>query len=226
MLTMDLVKLRLERDQPLSFLEFNYMVLQSYDFVELAKRSGCIMQMGGSDQWGNIVMGVDLGRRLANAELFGLTTPLPPPPRAPRWARRQLVRVAQRRTSFRVRLFPVLAQYRGCRRGSLPQAVHRALPLDEIAKLEKLAGAEINEAKKVLAFETTKLCHGAAAAAEAAETPSAPSSKVRVQKACRPSKWPAPKSNAAYRCSTCSCAPTLRPPRAKRAASYRARARN
>src|SRR2546430_16447657 len=76
MVTMDSVKLRLDRDQELSFIEFNYMILQSYDFVELARRYGCILQMGGSDQWGNIVNGIDLGRRLLNVELFALTTPL------------------------------------------------------------------------------------------------------------------------------------------------------
>ena len=170
MLSMDSVKLRLEREQPLSFLEFNYMILQAYDFVELHKRHGCILQMGGSDQWGNIVNGVDLGRRVADAQLFGLTTPLittasgakmgktaagavwlNPDMRSP-WDYWQFWRNTEDADVGRfLRLFT-------------------DLPLAEIARLEALEGAEINEAKKILANEATALCHGRAAAAEAAET--------------------------------------------------------
>ena len=126
MLTMDSVKLRLERDQPLTFLEFNYMILQSYDFVELHKRHNCIVQMGGSDQWGNIVMGVDLGRRMQGAELFALTSPLlTDVVRRQDGQDRRRRRVAQRRPPVAVRLLAVLAQHRGRRRRPLPEAVHR-----------------------------------------------------------------------------------------------------
>jgi tyrosyl-tRNA synthetase len=170
MLTMDSVKLRLERDQPLTFLEFNYMVLQSYDFVELSKRHGCILQMGGSDQWGNIITGVDLGRRMAQAELFALTTPLVTLPSGAKMGK-----TAGGATWLNAdRLAPYeFWQYWRNADDSQVGALLRLfteLPLDEIARLEKLGGAEINEAKKILATEVTTLCHGAAAASQAAET--------------------------------------------------------
>jgi tyrosyl-tRNA synthetase len=170
MLSMDSVKLRLERDQPLTFLEFNYMILQSYDFVELAKRHGCLLQMGGSDQWGNIVMGVELGRRLANRELFGLTTPL-----LATASGAKMGKTAQGAVWLNAeRLSPY--DYFQCWRNSEDADVGRFLrlftdlPLDEIARIEALRGAEINEAKKILAFETTRLAHGERAASDAAET--------------------------------------------------------
>jgi tyrosyl-tRNA synthetase len=170
MLTMDSVKLRLERDQPLSFLEFNYMILQAYDFVELAKRHNCVLQMGGSDQWGNIVMGVELGRRMADLSLFGLTTPL-----ITTASGAKMGKTAQGAVWLNPDRLPPYDYYQFWR-NTEDEDVGRFLklftdlPLDEIARLEKLQGAEINEAKKVLAFEVTKLCHGDEAAKAAAET--------------------------------------------------------
>ena len=170
MLTMESVKLRLEREQPLSFLEFNYMILQAYDFVELAKRYGCVLQMGGSDQWGNIVMGVELGRRVADRSLFGLTTPL-----ITTASGAKMGKTAQGAVWLNAdRLSPY--DYWQFWRNTEDEDVGRflrlftELPLDEIARLEKLKDAEINEAKKVLATEATRLCHGDAAAAAAADT--------------------------------------------------------
>ena len=150
MLTMDSVKLRLEREQPLTFLEFNYMILQSYDFVELHKRHNCIVQMGGSDQWGNIVMGADLGRRMEGAELFALTSPL-------------------LGTSSGAKMGKSAAGAVWLNPGRFLKCF-TDLPLDEIARLEALDGQEINEAKKILATEITTLAHGKAAAEQAAET--------------------------------------------------------
>jgi tyrosyl-tRNA synthetase len=164
------VKLRLERDQPLSFLEFNYMILQSYDFVELARRYGCAMQMGGSDQWGNIVMGVDLGRRLAGAELFGLTTPLLTTASGAKMGKTAAGAVWL--NADRLSVYDYWQYWRNVEDADVGRFLRLFTDLDlaEIARLEKLGGAEINEAKKVLAFEATKLCHGETAAAEAAET--------------------------------------------------------
>jgi tyrosyl-tRNA synthetase len=170
MLTMDSVKLRLERDQPLSFLEFNYMILQSYDFVELAKRYDCAMQMGGSDQWGNIVMGVELGRRVAEKQLFGLTTPLLTTASGAKMGKTAAGAVWL--SAQRLSVYDYYQYWRNTEDADVIRfmKLFTDLPLDEIEKLSKLQGAEINEAKKILAFETTKLCHGEAAAAEAAET--------------------------------------------------------
>jgi tyrosyl-tRNA synthetase len=170
MLTMDSVRLRLERDQPLTFLEFNYMVLQSYDFVELWKRQRCILQMGGSDQWGNIVTGVDLGRRMAQADLFALTTPLVTLPSGAKMGK--TAGGATWLNADRLSPYDFWQYWRNAddsQVGSLLR-LFTELPLDEITRLEKLGGAEINEAKKLLATEVTTLCHGAAAAAQAAET--------------------------------------------------------
>jgi tyrosyl-tRNA synthetase len=170
MLTMDSVKLRLERDQPLSFLEFNYMILQAYDFVELARRYDCALQMGGSDQWGNIVMGVELGRRVADKALFGLTTPL-----ITTSSGAKMGKTAQGAVWLNAdRLSPY--DYWQFWRNTEDEDVGRflrlftELPLAEIARLEKLKDAEINDAKKVLATEATRLCHGEAAARVAADT--------------------------------------------------------
>jgi tyrosyl-tRNA synthetase len=170
MLTMDSVKLRLERDQPLSFLEFNYMILQSYDFVELAKRYDCAMQMGGSDQWGNIVMGVELGRRVAEKQLFGLTTPLLTTASGAKMGKTAAGAVWL--SAQRLSVYDYYQYWRNTEDADVIRfmKLFTDLPLDEIEKLAKLQGAEINEAKKILAFETTKLCHGEAAATEAAET--------------------------------------------------------
>ncbi len=170
MLTMDSVKLRLERDQPLSFLEFNYMILQSYDFVELAKRYDCAMQMGGSDQWGNIVMGVELGRRVAEKQLFGLTTPLLTTASGAKMGKTAAGAVWL--SAQRLSVYDYYQYWRNTEDADVIRfmKLFTDLPLDEIEKLSKLQGAEINDAKKILAFETTKLCHGEAAAREAAET--------------------------------------------------------
>jgi len=170
MLTMDSVKLRLERDQPLSFLEFNYMVLQSYDFVELAKRYGVSIQMGGSDQWGNIVMGAELGRRMAGLDLFGLTTPLLATASGAKMGKTASGAVWL--NEERLSPFHYYQYWRNTEDADVARflKLFTDLPLAEIEKLEKLAGAEINEAKKILAFETTKLCHGETAALAALET--------------------------------------------------------
>jgi tyrosyl-tRNA synthetase len=170
MLTMDSVRTRLERDQPLSFLEFNYMVLQSYDFVELAKRYGVAMQMGGSDQWGNIVMGAELGRRMAGLDLFGLTTPLLATASGAKMGKTASGAVWL--NEERLSAFQYFQYWRNTEDADVARflKLFTDLPLGEIAKLEILAGAEINEAKKILAFEATKLCHGEAAATAALET--------------------------------------------------------
>ncbi len=170
MLTMDSVKLRLDRDQPLSFLEFNYMILQGYDFLELYKRYGCRLQAGGSDQWGNIVAGIDLSRRLANAELFGLTSPLITTSSGAKMGKTASGAVwlnSDMRSPY---------DYWQYWRNTEDADVGRFLRLftelkeDEIARLEKLEGAELNEAKKILATEATALCHGREAALAAEET--------------------------------------------------------
>jgi len=170
MLTMDSVKLRLEREQPLTFLEFNYMILQGYDFVELNKRHGCTLQLGGSDQWGNIVQGVELGRRIGNAELFGLTCPLITTSSGAKMGKSVSGAVWLNGDKFSP--YDYYQFWRNTEDGDVGRflKLFTTLPLDEIARLEKLEGAEINEAKKVLALEATTLLHGADAATDAAET--------------------------------------------------------
>jgi tyrosyl-tRNA synthetase len=146
------------------------MVLQSYDFVELAKRYGVAMQMGGSDQWGNIVMGAELGRRMAGLDLFGLTTPLLATASGAKMGKTASGAVWL--NEERLSPFQYFQYWRNTEDADVARflKLFTDLPLDEIAKLEKLAGAEINEAKKILAFEATKLCHGEAAATAALET--------------------------------------------------------
>jgi len=170
MLTYDSVKLRLEREQPLSFIEFNYMVLQAYDFVELYKRTGCRLQMGGSDQWGNIVSGIELGRRTEGMELFGLTTALLTTASGAKMGKT---------ASGAVWLNPdMLSPYdywqywRNTEDADVTRflKLFTELPLAEIERLGKLKGAELNEAKKILATEATVLVHGRDAADRAAET--------------------------------------------------------
>ncbi len=170
MLTMDSVKLRLDRDQPLTFLEFNYMVLQSYDFAELAKRYDCRLQMGGSDQWGNIVMGVDLGRRVGTPDLFAVTTPLVTTASGAKMGKTAAGAIWL--NDDRLPHYDYYQYWRNTDDADVGRflKIFTDLPMDEIRKLEALQGAEINEAKKVLAFEATKMCRGEAAAAEAAET--------------------------------------------------------
>jgi tyrosyl-tRNA synthetase len=170
MLTMDSVKLRLERDQPLSFLEFNYMILQSYDFVELYKRHNCILQMGGSDQWGNIVMGADLGRRMAGAELFALTSPLLATSSGAKMGKSAAGAVWL--NPDRLSPYEFWQYWRNVEDDDVGRflRVFTDLPLSEVAKLEALKGQEINEAKKVLATAVTTLAHGEAAAELAVDT--------------------------------------------------------
>jgi tyrosyl-tRNA synthetase len=170
MLTFDSVKLRLDREQPLTFLEFNYMILQAYDFVELHQRHGCILQMGGSDQWGNIVNGIELGRRLLNAELFALTTPLLTTSSGAKMGKTETGAVwlnADMMSPYDYWQF-----WRNCEDADVGRLLRlfTELPLDEIARLATLKGQELNEAKKVLATETTALLHGREEAAQAAET--------------------------------------------------------
>ncbi|MGD1876327.1 MAG: tyrosine--tRNA ligase [Kiloniellaceae bacterium] len=169
MLTFDSVKLRLDREQPLTFLEFNYMILQAYDFMELSRRMDCCLQMGGSDQWGNIVNGIELARRSDQKQLFGLTTPLITTASGAKMGKTAAGAVWLNES--RLSHFDYWQFWRNTEDGDVGRFLRlfTDLPLDEIARLEALAGAEINEAKKLLAFEATKLCRGAAAAAQAAE---------------------------------------------------------
>jgi tyrosyl-tRNA synthetase len=170
MLTFDSVKLRLDREQPLTFLEFNYMILQAYDFVELARRHGCALQMGGSDQWGNIVNGIDLGRRVGDFELFGLTTPLITTASGAKMGKTASGAIWL--SPERVSPYDYWQFWRNTEDGDVGRflKLFTLLPLDEIARLERLEGAEINDAKKVLAYEATALLHGDAAAKDATET--------------------------------------------------------
>ena len=170
MLTMDSVKLRLDRAQPLTFLEFNYMILQGYDFVELNKRFSCALQLGGSDQWGNIIQGVELGRRLSNADLFGFTCPLITTASGAKMGKTADGAVWLK--SERVTSYAYYQYWRNTEDADVTRflKLFTELSLDEIARLEGLRGAEINESKKILAFEATKILHGEAAANEAAET--------------------------------------------------------
>jgi tyrosyl-tRNA synthetase len=170
MLTMDSVKLRLERDQELSFIEFNYMILQSYDFTELARRYGCNLQMGGSDQWGNIVNGIDLGRRMGTQQLYALTCPL-----LTTASGAKMGKTAAGAVWLNADMLPVYDYWqfwRNTEDGDVARflKLFTTLPLTEIGRLAALAGAEINEAKKVLATEATALLHGRAAAEQAAAT--------------------------------------------------------
>jgi tyrosyl-tRNA synthetase len=170
MLTFDSVKLRLEREQPLTFLEFNYMILQAYDFVELYKRHGCILQMGGSDQWGNIVNGIDLGRRLLNVQLFALTTPLLTTSSGSKMGKTETGAVWLNADAMSP--YDYWQFWRNCEDADVGRLLKlfTELPLDEIGRLALLKGQELNEAKKILATEATALLHGRAAAEQAAET--------------------------------------------------------
>jgi tyrosyl-tRNA synthetase len=170
MLSRDSVKQRLEREQPLTFLEFNYMVLQAYDFLELARRQGCALQMGGSDQWGNIVEGVELARRIEGREIFGLTTPLLATASGAKMGKSAQGAVwlnAERLSPWDYWQF-----WRNTDDADVGRFLRlfTELPMDEIARLESQRGAEINDAKKILAGEATRLLHGDAAAREAADT--------------------------------------------------------
>lgn len=170
MLTFDSVKLRLDREQPLTFLEFNYMILQAYDFLELSRRYNCTMQMGGSDQWGNIVNGVELGRRVDARQLFGLTSPLLTTSSGAKMGKTAggAVWLDEQQLSA----YEFWQYWRNTEDADVGRFLRlfTEMPLDEIARLEYLDGAEINEAKIILANEVTGMCHGADAAAAAAET--------------------------------------------------------
>jgi tyrosyl-tRNA synthetase len=170
MLTMDSVRLRLEREQPLTFLEFNYMVMQSYDFVELFKRHGCTLQMGGSDQWGNIVQGVELGRRMSEAQMYGLTSPLITTSSGAKMGK--TVSGAVWLSAKRLPPYDYWQFWRNTEDGDVGRFLRMFtdLPLAEIARLEQLKDADINAAKQILATEATRLCHGDEAAREAAAT--------------------------------------------------------
>ena len=170
MLSFDSVKMRLDRQQELSFLEFNYMILQAYDFVELNKRTGCVLQMGGSDQWGNIVNGIDLGRRMLNAQLFALTSPLITTSSGAKMGKTAAGAVWL--NADLVSPYDYWQYWRNTEDGDVARflKLFTVLPLDEIGRLAALKGAEMNEAKKVLATEATALVHGRAAADEAAGT--------------------------------------------------------
>jgi tyrosyl-tRNA synthetase len=170
MLAFDSVKLRLERQQELSFLEFNYMILQAYDFVELYRRYGCVLQMGGSDQWGNIINGIDLGRRLHNAQLFALTSPLITTSSGAKMGKTAAGAVWL--NADLVSPYEYWQYWRNTEDADVERflKLFTVLPPDEIARLAALRDQEINEAKKVLATEATALVHGRAAADEAAAT--------------------------------------------------------
>lgn len=170
MLSFDSVKLRLDREQSLSFLEFNYMILQGYDFLELARRAGCRLQMGGSDQWGNIVNGIELTRRVAGEQVFGLTSPLITTADGGKMGK-----TAKGAVWLNADALPPYDYWQFWRNTQDADVgrflrLFTDLPIDEIARLEALQGADINLAKKALADAATALAHGADAAVEAAET--------------------------------------------------------
>jgi tyrosyl-tRNA synthetase len=171
MLTMDSAKLRLEREQELSFIEFNYMLLQAYDFVELNRRYGCNLQMGGSDQWGNIVTGIDLGRRMGvKDQLYALTCPLLTTASGAKMGKTAAGAIWLNEAQLSA--YDYWQFWRNTEDADVGRflKLFTFLPLDEIARLEQLPGSEINEAKKVLATEATALLHGREKAAAAAET--------------------------------------------------------
>ena len=170
MLSMDSAKLRLDREQELSFIEFNYMLLQSYDFVELARRYGCNLQMGGSDQWGNIIMGVDLGRRMGTHQLYALTCPLLTTSSGAKMGKTAAGAVWLNEDHLSA--YDYWQFWRNTEDADVGRflKLFTLLPMDEVARLAALQGAEINEAKKVLATEAAALVHGRDKADAAAET--------------------------------------------------------
>ncbi|NKL19478.1 tyrosine--tRNA ligase [Rhizobium leguminosarum] len=170
MLSFDSVKTRLDREQSLSFLEFNYMILQAYDFVELAKRYDCRLQMGGSDQWGNIVNGIDLGHRMGTSQLYALTSPL-----LTTSSGAKMGKSASGAVWLNADLLPVYdfwQYWRNTEDADVPRflKLFTTLPMDEIARLSAIGGLELNEVKKLLATEVTAILHGRPAAEQAAET--------------------------------------------------------
>ncbi len=170
MIHRDSVRLRLEREQHLSFLEFNYMILQAYDYVELYRRYGCTLQMGGSDQWGNILSGIDLGRRMAGAEMFALTSPLLTTSSGGKMGK--TADGAVWLNDDMLSSYDYWQYWRNTEDADVGRflKLFTELPLDEIARLETLEGSEINEAKKILAYHATRMVHGETAANDSAET--------------------------------------------------------
>ena len=170
MLTFDSVRLRLEREQPMTFLEFNYMILQAYDFLELSRRAGCRLQLGGSDQWGNIVNGIELTRRIDGTQVYGLTTPLITTADGGKMGKTE--KGAVWLNADQLSPYDYWQFWRNTQDADVGRFLRlfTDLPEDEIARLEALGGAEINEAKKALADAATAMAHGEAAAAEAADT--------------------------------------------------------
>ena len=168
MLSFDSVKIRLEREQNLSFLEFNYMILQAYDFVELNRKYGCTLQIGGSDQWGNIVNGIELGRRVDGSSLFGLTSPLLTTSSGAKMGKTASGAVWL--NADMLSPYDYWQYWRNAEDADVGRflKLFTELPLDEIARLERLEGSEVNEAKKVLATEATAMAHGRAEAEKAA----------------------------------------------------------
>ena len=170
MLSFDSVKLRLDREQPLTFLEFNYMILQAYDFLELSRREACVLQMGGSDQWGNIVNGIELGRRCDQRQLFALTSPLLTTSSGAKMGKTAAGAVWL--NADMLSPYDYWQYWRNSEDADVGRflKLYTEMPLAEIARLEGLGGSEINEAKKILATEATAMLHGRDTAAEAAET--------------------------------------------------------
>ncbi|MBY5750429.1 tyrosine--tRNA ligase [Rhizobium leguminosarum bv. viciae] len=170
MLSFDSVKTRLDREQSLSFLEFNYMILQAYDFVELAKRYDCRLQMGGSDQWGNIVNGIDLGHRMGTPQLYALTSPLLTTSSGAKMGKSATGAVWL--NADMLSAYDFWQYWRNTEDADVSRflKLYTTLPMDEIARLSALGGSEINEVKKILATEVTAILHGRQAAEQAAET--------------------------------------------------------
>jgi tyrosyl-tRNA synthetase len=170
MLTFDSVKIRLEREQPLTFLEFNYMILQAYDFLELSRRENCLLQLGGSDQWGNIVNGIELARRMDGTHLYGVTTPLITTADGGKMGKTASGAVWL--NADRLAPYDYWQFWRNTQDADVGKFMRlfTDIDLDEIARLEKLEGAEINDAKKILADAATAMAHGEEAARDAAET--------------------------------------------------------
>ncbi|MDK1489479.1 tyrosine--tRNA ligase [Sinorhizobium sp. 7-81] len=170
MLSFDSVKMRLDREQSLSFLEFNYMILQAYDFVELHKRTGCRLQMGGSDQWGNIVNGIDLGHRMGTPQLYALTSPLLTTASGAKMGKS--ISGAVWLNPDMLGAYDFWQYWRNTEDADVVRfmKLYTTLPMTEIGRLAKLGGSEVNEVKKILATEITAMLHGRAAAEQAAET--------------------------------------------------------
>ena len=224
MLAMDSVKLRLERDQEMSFIEFNYMILQAYDFVVLNQRYDCRLQMGGSDQWGNIVNGIDLGRRMGTPQLHALTTPLITTSSGEKMGKTASGAVwlnADMKSPYEYWQF-----WRNTDDADVTRflKLFTTLPLNEIERLAALQGAEINEAKKALADSATTLLHGATRPGRPRKPPGRHLRKARSPKIFRPLKFPGPNSKPAWACCRPSSRRAWSPRTARRGARSRAAA--